>query len=94
MTAFVTASSVSVYRSDENIFFSLFYSFFFVCLLSGGGTFTSTMFIPHPRVNLTVFVRRGGVSVPESFSFWILWTDLSLTKVTSDYTRLVVTMCL
>ena len=26
----------------------------------------------------------GGVSVPESFSFLILWTDLSPTKVTSE----------
>ena len=29
----------------------------------------------------------GVVGVPESISFWILWTDLSLTKVTSECIR-------
>ena len=64
------------------------------------------MLSSYPRVYLIVCLCVGvccvcvcggggggeGISIPESFSFWILWTDLLLTKVASECTRSLATM--
>ena len=65
------------------------------------GFLQCTMLSSHPRVYLTVCVRERGrqssgvlLSLSLSLSLLILWTDLPLTKVASECTRSLVTMCL